>query len=104
MTRRIILLVAALGAGLALSTGSAAAITGAQQASKAQGQASFFCFAWQCRKYVRTGAAFAGTTLVTRWHLYNPSVFGHPNCRTYADMMINVTRGGAVSSRLLRCG
>jgi hypothetical protein len=82
----------------------ALAIMAGRQAHKAAGQASFFCYAWQCRRYVRTSARRSGGTLKTTWHLYYPKgIFGRPHCKSWVSMSIDVTSGGRVVSRLLSC-
>lgn len=81
-----------------------AAVSHATQLSKARGQASFFCFAWQCSGYARTSYAWIGTKLKTTWHLVKPrNMLGHPNCRSYANMVIYVNSAGTVASGLIHC-
>ena len=106
-TRGLAGLVAGLAlllATLSFAAGAQAAISKAGQASKAAGQASFFCLAWHCQCRLRRAAAYSGTTLLTVWRLNQPrNIFGHGNCRTYADVAIRVNSAGTVSSRLIRC-
>ena len=48
------------------SADAQAAISRSQQASRAAGRASFFCFAWQCRNHYRRTAVYtSGGTLKT---------------------------------------
>jgi hypothetical protein len=105
-TSRLIALVAAL-ALLSFSAADAqGAISRSQQASKAAGRASFFCFAWQCRGYYRRTAVWtSGGTLKTTWRLNYPrNMLWHGECRTYANMAISVTSSGGVRGSLMSCG
>lgn len=110
LTLRPTLVLAGLLAALALLlagplAGDAAAITKAQQVNKAAGQASFFCYAWQCREKLRRVALFSGGTFRTLWKLTYPHhILGHGNCTSYALMSIDVTATGRVVSRMVRCG
>ena len=83
-----------------------AAISRAQQASRAAGRASFFCFAWQCRSYYRRTAVYTSTgTLKTTWRLAYPrNMLWHGECRTYANMLITVTNTGGIRGSLINCG
>jgi hypothetical protein len=100
---------AALAIALALlltsfSASADAALSHAQQASRAAGQAAFFCYAWNCSSRTRITAAYSGSTLRTTWRLTNPHhMFGHGNCTRVANMSINVTSSGSITSRLLSC-
>jgi len=81
-----------------------AAISRSQQLSKATGQASFFCYAWQCRGYHRTSASWTGTKLKTTWTLTRPrNMLWHGDCTIYAKMVISVSSTGGVASSLASC-
>ena len=81
-----------------------AAISHSKQLSKAAGQASFFCYAWQCRSYFRTSATWSGTKLISTWRLSRPrNMLWHPDCTIYANMIIRVTSTGSITSSLARC-
>lgn len=81
-----------------------AALSHAQQSSRATGQAAFFCYAWNCASRTRITAAYSGSTLRTTWRLTNPHhMFGHGNCTKVANMSINVTSTGSITSRLISC-
>jgi hypothetical protein len=81
-----------------------AAVSRSTQVGNAYGQASFFCFAWQCRSYYRMTATWTGSKLKTTWHLNNPrNMLGHGTCTRYANMTIWVDSTGHVSSGLNRC-
>ena len=81
-----------------------AAFSHGAQLSKARGQASFFCFAWQCRGYYRTSASWSGTRLTTTWHITRPrNMLYHADCMIYAKMIIRVNSAGGVASSLSRC-
>ena len=101
---------AALAIALALLltsfSGSAdAAISKSQQSARATGQAAFFCYAWRCSTKTRITASYSpGGTLRTTWRLTNPrNMLWHGNCTRVANMGINVTSSGAITSRLLSC-
>ena len=103
LTAVLLACVMALIATFAFGTDAQAA-TRAQQTSKAAGQASFFCFAWQCSNHYRTGARWSGTTLVTTWHISNPrNMLYHGNCTHVANMLITVNSRNGVVSRLVNC-
>lgn len=89
-----------------LSADADAAISRSQQASRAAGRASFFCFAWQCRSYYRRTAVYTSTgTLKTTWRLNYPrNMLWHGECRTYANMAISVTSSGGIRGSLINCG
>jgi hypothetical protein len=81
-----------------------AAISKRQQAVRAAGQAAFFCYAWDCASRTRVTAVYSGSTLKTTWRLTSPHhMFGHGNCTRVANMAINVTSGGSITSRLISC-
>lgn len=88
------------------SADAQAAISRSQQASRAAGRASFFCFAWQCRNHYRRTAVFtSGGTLKTTWRLTYPrNMLWHGDCRTYANMAISVTSSGGIRGSLINCG
>jgi hypothetical protein len=100
---------AALAAALALlltsfGADAQAALSKAQRSARASGQAAFFCYAWNCSSRTRITAAYSGSTLRTTWRLTDPHhMLGHGNCTKVANMSINVTSTGAITSRLLSC-
>ena len=111
MTHRLSLthtgVLAALVAALALLFAAPfanAAISKRQQSLRAAGQAAFFCYAWDCGSRTRITAVYSGSTLRTTWRLTTPHhMFGHGNCTRVANMSINVTSGGSITSRLISC-
>jgi hypothetical protein len=105
-TNALVALVAACALLLvgSFGTDAHAAISHSKQLSRAYGQASFFCYAWQCRGYSRTSASWTGGKLKTTWHLTRPrNMLWHADCTIYANMVIWVSSTGSISSGLARC-